>query len=598
MVSARALLSSVVLIALTPQGRRLLQVFTPGQILSIFVPPDKKVPNLPQRVSVTVVDTCKKGVYDCAFLYVKNQWKSASLAKVKTCANEEHLYKDPQSLTWVIALAAIVAAVMAFGIGANDAANSWGTTVGSGALPLFWACIIGGFMEWAGATALGYGVSGTIRKGVASTTDPDCWGCGYCNSKMTVYMVAMMSSLFAAAIFMMLACFTAMPVSTTHAIIGGVVGATVVANRWSCLNWSFLGGGLSAIAASWVISPLASGIVGSGVYLLILYSVFKTKNKVRNAIIAIPICYAVSTWVMAFLIIIKSPVTKKVPMSWAALLALGAAAVVCLLVYLFILPRMRKGLPSLVAARELEAKTANGNAAPADDDADKVLEAGASDPVREEAMKKLTKTSVVPELDPKILNRQSYQVKEEHVEQMDLDTRDATWCFRFLLAYQAALESFSHGANDTANATGAFTSVYSLYTEGIYACNQESTPWYIMATGGLFVALGINTYGYKVMKTIGSDLTDVNFFRGYCIEMASTLTVVVCTLLNLPVFLHTRASRCRCVCRNLCLRLLECAMVAGRPHFHDLGADASHVRRFGSLLHLDVHLRSQALERL
>lgn len=61
------------------------------------------------------------------------------------------------------------------------------------------------------------------HQGVASTTDPTCWACGYCNSKMTVYMVAMMSALFAAAIFMMLACFTAMPVSTTHAIIGGTL---------------------------------------------------------------------------------------------------------------------------------------------------------------------------------------------------------------------------------------------------------------------------------------------------------------------------------------------------------------------------------------
>merc|ERR1719258_441741 len=100
-------------------------------------------------------------------------------------------------MTWVIALAAIFGLLMAFGIGANDAANSWGTTVGSGALGLRFAILLGGVMELAGAMSIGYGVAKTI-KGVASVTDPNCFACGYCNSEMGQYSVAMFSALIGA----------------------------------------------------------------------------------------------------------------------------------------------------------------------------------------------------------------------------------------------------------------------------------------------------------------------------------------------------------------------------------------------------------------
>mmetsp|Transcript_22570 Transcript_22570/g.37309 ORF Transcript_22570/g.37309 Transcript_22570/m.37309 type:complete len:98 (-) Transcript_22570:30-323(-) len=84
---------------------------------------------------------------------------------------------------------------MAFTIGANDAANAWASTVGSGALHLPVAVTLGGFGEWLGATLLGYGVSNTIQKGVAKIEDPDCWACGYCNSGTDVYAVGMMCAL-------------------------------------------------------------------------------------------------------------------------------------------------------------------------------------------------------------------------------------------------------------------------------------------------------------------------------------------------------------------------------------------------------------------
>jgi sodium-dependent phosphate transporter len=163
---------------------------------------------------------------------------------------------------------------MCFGIGANDAANSWGTSVGSGAISLTQAVLLGGVMEWLGALGLGYGVAKTIKgwfcflffvlvfwffgflvfwffgflvfwffgflvfgfssrrrsstAGTSKTDDASCWACGYCDSEMSLYMVAMTAALFAAGVFLILVTFTAMPVSTTHAIVGGTVGAAAV----------------------------------------------------------------------------------------------------------------------------------------------------------------------------------------------------------------------------------------------------------------------------------------------------------------------------------------------------------------------------------
>ena len=155
---------------------------------------------------------------------------------------------------------------MGIGIGANDAANAWGTCVGSGAIPLLQAVVLGGLMDWLGATTLGAGVSDTIKSGVARIDDQRCWACGYCDSRMSLYMLGMMCALAATAVFLLLASFTAMPVSTTHAVVGAIVGVTLVGTAGRGCS---VGAGLPSIAASWVISPLFSGTIGAAMYYLL-----------------------------------------------------------------------------------------------------------------------------------------------------------------------------------------------------------------------------------------------------------------------------------------------------------------------------------------
>jgi sodium-dependent phosphate transporter len=119
----------------------------------------------------------------------------------------------------------------------------------------------------------------------------------------------------------------------------------------------------------------------------------------------------------------------------------------------------------------------------------------------------------------------------------DEESEDALWTFSWLLVFTAAWESFAHGANDTGNATGAFTGVYTVYANGVGgdSCSKGDTPVWIMAIAGFFVALGIVIAGYRVISTIGFKLTNINFQRGYCVEFGSTLSVVIATILELPV---------------------------------------------------------------
>eukprot|EP00884_Botryococcus_braunii_P013750 jgi/Botrbrau1/22376/Bobra.0002s0053.1 len=477
---AQALIGAAALVALTGSGRHLLEVFVPGQVLSIGIQGfDRADPPLPPTVNVRVTDKCENGVYDCGFL-MKDQLRPATLAQVQTCSNAQHGYKDPYTLVWVIVVASIVGAGLSYGIGANGAANNWASTVGSGALGLLPSTILGSVMVILGAALLGQGVAGTLRRGVSSLSDPNCWACGFCNSKMTLYMIGMLSASISAAIFLIMATFGGLPVSTTHSIVGGVVGATVFANNWGCLNWS-INRGLSSIAASWVISPLLAGVVCVIIYYILLFLVFKRQDPARAAMITVPVLYAASTFILTYFIINSSPVARGLSTLWAWGIAAVCGVVTGILVLIFISPRMKKFLPSVVAQRKLQAVNSGagtnsktpGHAAKVDEELGdpKLAEAPEIIPTvveegKESAFLRLKKASLTASVSPKIIDKKNLEYKVQLEEAMTPGERDATWCFRYLLAFCATWSSFAFGANATPNSIATFTSVYQLFRQG------------------------------------------------------------------------------------------------------------------------------------
>ena len=189
-----------------------------------------------------------------------------------------------------------------------DAANSWGTSVGSGAISLHYALYVAGFFELLGAVTLGHGVSAKLQEGVSSITNKDCWACGYCNSKISVYDLGMLGSLISASTFLLIATATSLPVSTTHSIVGAIIGMTISSIGVTCVDWGF--GGVGGIFASWVISPVLSGLLAILFDSASTYFVFKTANPTSRILFGLPWIFSTVTFVMILLILTKSPLSN------------------------------------------------------------------------------------------------------------------------------------------------------------------------------------------------------------------------------------------------------------------------------------------------
>ena len=180
----------------------------------------------------------------------------------------------------LIVFAAILGAYMALNIGANDVANNVGPAVGARAMTLVWALVIAAICESAGALLAGGDVVSTIAKGIIDPTQV---------SEPQTFIWAMMSSLMAAAIWVNLATWIGAPVSTTHAVVGGVMGAGIAAVGISLIQWGTLG----AIAASWVISPILGGVIAALFLAFIKVYVIYRDDKIAAARRWIPLLVAI-----------------------------------------------------------------------------------------------------------------------------------------------------------------------------------------------------------------------------------------------------------------------------------------------------------------
>ncbi|MCS5601129.1 MAG: inorganic phosphate transporter, partial [Paracoccus sp.] len=160
------------------------------------------------------------------------------------------LFLGQSSQGLIVVLAAVFGAYMALNIGANDVANNMGPAVGANALTMGGAIIIAAIFESAGALIAGGDVVSTIAKGIIA---PEVLG------DTTIFIWAMMAALLSSALWVNLATWIGAPVSTTHSVVGGVMGAGIAAAGFAAVNWMLVG----TIAASWVISPLLGGLIAA-----------------------------------------------------------------------------------------------------------------------------------------------------------------------------------------------------------------------------------------------------------------------------------------------------------------------------------------------
>ena len=347
----------------------------------------------------------------------------------------------------MLVAAAMIGGYMAVNIGANDVANNVGPAVGSRALTLTGAILIAAIFEAAGALVAGGEVVGTIKKGII---DP-----GLINNTDTFIWV-MMGALLAGAVWLNIATAMGAPVSTTHSIVGGVLGAGIAAGGMEIANW----GKMSQIAASWVISPVLGGLIAAAFLYLIKRTITYKQDMSSAAVRVVPLLVALMVWVFSAYLMLKGfKRVWKVDFSAALMIGLALAG----LVYFIVRPLVKRAAGRL------------GN-------------------------------------DKASVNR----------------------LFTVPLICAAALLSFAHGANDVANAVGPLAAINEAVLHGAVAA-KASIPLWVMMVGAIGIALGLALYGPKLIRTVGSEITELDQSRAFCVAMAAAITVIIATQFGLPV---------------------------------------------------------------
>ncbi len=354
--------------------------------------------------------------------------------------------------TVFIVLAIIFGLYMTWGIGANDVANAMGTSVGSGAITVRKAILIAAIFEFTGAVMAGGHVTSTIRRGIidaSAAPSPE------------ILIFGMLAALLAAGVWLMVASYFGWPVSTTHTIVGSLIGFGVVGLGANAVDW----GKVSGIVASWLISPLLSATFAFLLTVSLRRFILDTDAPLENAKRYGPVYVFFMGFLIALVTLFKGLRHLNLDLSeWQTL-------VIALLV----------GLAVALVGRTLIRKMQ--------------VEADAE--------------------------REFHYAGVEKV-------------FAPLCVFTACSMAFAHGSNDVANGIGPLAAVISIVTTGDVS-QQSPLPIWILLLGGGGIVVGLATMGYRVMKTIGTKITELTPSRGFCAELAAASTVVIASRLALPV---------------------------------------------------------------
>nr|WP_309501905.1 anion permease [uncultured Roseovarius sp.] len=220
------------------------------------------------------------------------------------------LFLGQANNTLIVVIAACLGAYMALNIGANDVANNMGPAVGANALTMGGAIVIAVVFESAGALIAGGDVVSTIAKGIIA---PDSM------ANATVFIWAMMAALLAAALWVNMATWIGAPVSTTHSVVGGVMGAGIAAAGFAAVNWPTM----SAIAASWIISPLLGGIIAAAFLWLIKTRIIYQEDKIAAARRWVPVLIGLMAGTFATYLALKG-LKHLIAIDLTAALLIGA----------------------------------------------------------------------------------------------------------------------------------------------------------------------------------------------------------------------------------------------------------------------------------
>ena len=348
-------------------------------------------------------------------------------------------------LIWLI-IAVLVGVYMAWNIGSNDVANSMASAVGAKAITLKQAIIIAGILNFLGAVFVGSHVTETVRKGIvdpSSLTDP------------TIVVYGAISALLAASFWVTFATWKELPVSTTHSVVGGLLGFGIVAG--GSINWGKVG----EITAAWIISPIFGCILAFTVFNILHYAIINSKNSIRRCRMIAPLFIGLAFFIIALSFLFKTPLGKNLSISGlSAVLYSGIVGILAMIGGYFLISRYY-------------GHTSDG-------------------------------------------------------------IRSVESTFRWIQVFTSCYVAFSHGSNDVANAIGPVATIYMVSKTNTLSPSVE-VPFFLLAIGGMGIALGVYTWGYKVIDTVGRKITELTNTRGFTIDFSAATTVLLASKMGLPI---------------------------------------------------------------
>lgn len=348
-----------------------------------------------------------------------------------------------------------IAFYVAWSIGANDLANSMGTSVGSKALTIRKAIIVAGIFEFLGAALIGIHVTKTLRYGIV---DPNA---SVFSGNPFIYVYGMLAALLAAAIWITISTHFSLPISTTQSIVGSLVGFGVVAAGVSSVSW----GKILEIGESWVLSPIAGMLLAFFIFFIVKKVIFDVEKPLESTKKVVPFFAFTLMIVISFSIFkgIENTNFPPVPLFMALGISFAAGFLAAIVSYVFV----SRYKPKNVATEYDEYKSI------------------------------------------------------EHI-------------FIYLQLITACYVAFAHGANDVANAIGPLAAIVDILESGTIVPGV-SIPIWLIAIGAIGIVIGLGTWGYKVIYTIGNKITEITPTRGFAAEFSTALVVLTCSRLGMPI---------------------------------------------------------------
>ena len=395
---------------------------------------------------------------------------------------------------------ATLALYVAANLGANDVANSMGTSVGSKALTLRQAIIVAGILEFAGAVLFGQGVSQTLATGVVNAE--------MFVAQPQVFLIGMVSVLAACGIWLQIATSRGLPVSSSHAVVGAIAGFSSVAAGIGAVDWQTIG----TISLTWLATPVASGAVAALFYSLVKYSILDRPDPLDQmrewipwlsaamlsifGIIVLPSVVDVAFVQTGVLAQIHDRFGWNVPVHDVAIGIGGIGAIVL----------THTSWQKLASTGEKEEGRRK-----------KEEEIATNSP----PLPLLPHSLSSPPLSPSPSSPLSQSPIEEQMARFQV--------------ISACFVAFAHGSNDVGNAVAPLAAIVYIHRTGSFPLSDFSVPLWILVLGGVGIVIGLAIWGKNVIATVGEGIIQLQPSGGFCAELATAATVLLASRLGLPV---------------------------------------------------------------